>query len=109
MARKRFQDRNGISRSSQTDVPDNERPCRPCRPFHQLLLPDVKPDSLFLRYLGRDEKLARRYRSARVLEFAGPTGEWLRIRVAEDDRGRAETVARETQTPEGSVFLVRLD
>ena len=23
--------------------------------------PDVKPDSLFLRYLGRDEKLAKRY------------------------------------------------
>ena len=55
------------------------------------------------------ESLARRYQSARVLQFAGPTGEWLRIRVAEDDRRRAESLARETQTTEGAVFVVRLD
>ena len=55
------------------------------------------------------DKLARRYHTARVQQFAGPTGEWLRIRVAEDDRHRAESLARETQTPAGGVFLVRLD
>ena len=55
------------------------------------------------------DELARRYQSARVLQFAGPTGEWIRVRVADDDRSRAEQVARATATSEGAVFLVRLD
>ncbi len=55
------------------------------------------------------EKLARRYRTAKVQQFPGPTGEWLRIRVAEDDKSRAESLARETHTSEGGVFIVRLD
>ena len=55
------------------------------------------------------EKLARRYHTARVQQFAGPTGEWLRIRVAEDDKQRAEQLAAETRTTEGAVFVVRLD
>ena len=55
------------------------------------------------------EKLARRYHTAKVQQFAGPTGEWLRIRVAEDDKRRAEQLASETRTSEGAVFLVRLD
>jgi hypothetical protein len=29
--------------------------------------------------------------------------------VQNDDRKRAEEVARDTQTPEGAIFLVRLD
>jgi len=29
--------------------------------------------------------------------------------VLDDDRERAQTLARETETPEGAVFLVRLD
>ncbi|HYG99078.1 MAG TPA: septal ring lytic transglycosylase RlpA family protein [Terriglobales bacterium] len=55
------------------------------------------------------EKLTRRYRTARVLQFTGPTGDWLRIRVAEDDKKRAEEVAQSTTTSQGSIFLVRLD
>jgi peptidoglycan lytic transglycosylase len=55
------------------------------------------------------EKLMRRYHTAQVLEFAGPTGDWVRIRPAGDDKTRAEEVARETKTQEGAVFLVRLD
>ena len=55
------------------------------------------------------ERLARRYHTARVLQFTGPTGEWLRVRVADDDRHRAQQVAQETHTPQGTVFLVRLD
>ena len=55
------------------------------------------------------EKLARRYHTAKVQQFAGPTGEWLRIRVAEDDRHRAQQLANETRTSEGAVFVVRLD
>ncbi len=56
------------------------------------------------------DHLARRYHTARVHEFASPTGNWwLQVRVLEDDRQRAEEVARDTHTPEGAVFLVRLD
>lgn len=55
------------------------------------------------------DKLARRYHTAKVQQFAGPTGEWIRVRVAEDDKRRAEQLANETRTPEGAVFVVRLD
>jgi rare lipoprotein A len=56
------------------------------------------------------EKLIRRYRTAQVLEFRSPVGDyWVRVRVAEDDKRRAEEVARENSAPEGNVFLVRLD
>ncbi len=53
--------------------------------------------------------LLRRYRSANVLQFAGPTGEWVRVRVPQDEKSRAQEIARNTATPEGSIFLVRLD
>ena len=55
------------------------------------------------------ESLAKRYSVADVLEFAGPTGEWVRIRVPNDDRASAEEISRSITTPEGGVFLVRLD
>jgi peptidoglycan lytic transglycosylase len=55
------------------------------------------------------DKLTRRYHTARVQQFAGPTGEWIRIRVADDDKRRAEQLANETRTSEGAVFVVRLD
>ena len=55
-------------------------------------------------------KLARRYRTAKVLSFPSPTGDWwVRVRVLQDDRRRAQEVARDTHTPQGDVFLVRLD
>ncbi|HSK45389.1 MAG TPA: SPOR domain-containing protein [Candidatus Binatia bacterium] len=55
------------------------------------------------------EKLARRYRTAKVLQFTSPMGgDWLRIRVADDDKKRAQEVMRETHT-DASVYLVRLD
>ena len=31
------------------------------------------------------------------------------LRVRDDDRTRAEQVAHDTETPQGSIFLVRLD
>jgi hypothetical protein len=44
-----------------------------------------------------------------VLQFTSPMGgDWLRIRVAEDDKQRALEVMRETHT-DASVYLVRLD
>ena len=55
------------------------------------------------------QKLASRYHTAKVLQFSSPTGgDWIRVRVAEDDKKRAQEVIRETHT-EASVFLVRLD
>jgi rare lipoprotein A len=54
--------------------------------------------------------LSRRYHTAQVAIFASPTGDWwLRVRVLNDDRRRAEELASETATTEGKVFLVRLD
>jgi rare lipoprotein A len=54
--------------------------------------------------------LTRRYRTAKVQSFASPTGDWwIRVRVLDDDHKRAEQLAAETETPEGTVFLVRLD
>jgi rare lipoprotein A len=56
------------------------------------------------------EHLQRRYQTAKVVKFLSPVGVWwVRVRVADDDRQRATTLAQETETPEGSVFLVRLD
>lgn len=54
------------------------------------------------------EKLQARYHGAKVLQFTGPTGEWLRVRVSDDDKHRAESLAAETRVDEG-VFLVRMD
>jgi rare lipoprotein A len=54
--------------------------------------------------------LTRRYHTAKVLRFASPAGDWwIRIRVLDDDHERAKKLAAETKTPEGAVFLVRLD
>jgi rare lipoprotein A len=55
-------------------------------------------------------KLERRYHTAKVLQYAGPTNHWwVRVRVLDDDRRRAEELARDNQTPQGGVYLVRLD
>ncbi len=55
-------------------------------------------------------RLSRRYHTAKVQRFNSPVGDWwVRVRVQDDDRKRAEEVARDTQTPEGAIFLVRLD
>ncbi len=54
--------------------------------------------------------LTRRYRTAKVSSFPSPAGDWwIRIRVLNDDHARASQLAAETTTPEGAVFLVRLD
>jgi rare lipoprotein A len=56
------------------------------------------------------DHLTRRYRTAKVLRFASPAGDWwIRVRVADDDHDRAKKLAAETTTPEGAIFLVRLD
>jgi rare lipoprotein A len=56
------------------------------------------------------DHLERRYHTAKVQKFASPAGDWwVRVRVLDDDRERAQKLAAETATPEGAVFLVRLD
>lgn len=54
--------------------------------------------------------LSRRYHTAKVLTFNSPVGDWwVRVRVKDDLRARAEEVMRDEKTAEGRVFLVRLD
>ena len=56
------------------------------------------------------EHLQRRYQTAKVLKFPSPTGDWwVRVRVRDDDRQRAQDLVRETQIADAPVFLVRLD
>ena len=56
------------------------------------------------------DRLSRRYKTAKVLRFSSPVGDWwVRVRVLQDDRKRAEEIARDTHTSEGKIFLVRLD
>jgi rare lipoprotein A len=66
------------------------------------------PDEEEARKLS--DHLQRRYRTAKVLCFNSPAGDWwIRVRVLDDDRQRAHDLAAETETTEGAVFLVRLD
>ena len=66
------------------------------------------PDEEVARKLA--DHLERRYHTAKVLCFASPAGDWwVRVKVLDDDRARAQQLADETETPEGAVFLVRLD
>lgn len=55
------------------------------------------------------QEILERYPGAKVLKFAGPTGDWVRIRVQDDDREQAEAMSKDISTPEGGIFLVRLD
>jgi len=56
------------------------------------------------------DRLSRRYKTAKVLRFSSPVGDWwVRVRVLKDERKRAEEIARDTQTSEGKAFLVRPD
>jgi rare lipoprotein A len=54
--------------------------------------------------------LTRRYHTAKVLTFPSPAGDWwVRVRVKDDERERAEEVLHAEKTSEGGIFLVRLD
>jgi rare lipoprotein A len=59
--------------------------------------------------LHLQDKLEREYRTANVIEFSGPTGFWVRIRPANDDRMVAEEIERTLRPSEGEAWLVRLD
>jgi rare lipoprotein A len=56
------------------------------------------------------QHICRRYHTAKAVSFSSPMGNWwVSVRVRDDDRQRAEELARETHTPEGSIFIIRLD
>lgn len=66
---------------------------------------DEQSDAIKLK-----EKLQRRYHTAKVLQFPGPTGFWVRVKVLDDDKKRAQEVAQNiTAKVTGGIFLVRLD
>ena len=53
--------------------------------------------------------LQKKYSTANVIEFTGPTGHWVRIRPAHDDKQRAIEIAAKDKPAEGNAYLVRLD
>jgi len=55
--------------------------------------------------------LKRRYPSARVVEFAGPTGHWVRIDPAHQDRATAESILNSINLPDPNAlpYLIRLN
>ena len=56
------------------------------------------------------DHLSHRYQTAKVQCFSSPIGDWwVRVRVQDDNRKLAEEVVHNTQTSQGSIFLVRLD
>lgn len=55
------------------------------------------------------DHLTRKYSTAQVIEFTGPTGHWVRIRPENDDKGKAIAIAKELKPSEGYPYLVRLD
>jgi rare lipoprotein A len=55
------------------------------------------------------DQLTRKYHTANVIEFTGPTGHWVRIRPQGDDKTRAVEIARDLEPSEGEAYLVRLD
>jgi rare lipoprotein A len=56
-----------------------------------------------------EEHLQKKYATANVIEFTGPTGHWVRIRPMHDDKQRAIEIAAKDKPSEGNAYLVRLD
>lgn len=53
--------------------------------------------------------LKRRYQTARVIEFTGPTGHWVRINPADPDRSTSARIAESIHIPDAHPYLVRTD
>jgi rare lipoprotein A len=55
--------------------------------------------------------LARRYTTAKVIEFAGPTGHWVRINAQNPDKATASQIADTIHIPDPAAqpYLVRLN
>jgi rare lipoprotein A len=59
--------------------------------------------------LQLQDRLQHEYHGANVIEFQGPTGFWVRIRPANDDRTQAVAIEQSLEPAEGNAWLVRLD
>ena len=59
--------------------------------------------------LRMKEHLLRHNRTATVIEFKGPTGYWVRLRVPQDDKQQTIEVFERTDPTEGGMYMVRLD
>ncbi len=59
--------------------------------------------------LALQRSLQKRYTTANVIEFTGPTGHWVRIRPSGDDKTRAQEIEQSMQPEEGAAYLTRLD
>jgi rare lipoprotein A len=55
--------------------------------------------------------LARRYATAKVIEFAGPTGHWVRINPAKPDKATAAQISDSIHVPDPGAqpYIVRLN
>lgn len=59
--------------------------------------------------LKLEHHLQNKYRSASVIEFRGPTGDWVRIRPYDGNREIAMEIVHSVRPKQGAAFLVRLD
>jgi rare lipoprotein A len=56
------------------------------------------------------QHLIESFETSQVIQFPSPDGGyWVRVKVPQDDKKRAQAIARATHVDEGNVFLVRLD
>ncbi len=56
------------------------------------------------------EHLLESFETREVIQFPAPDGGyWVRVKVPQDDKKRAQEIAHATHVEEGNVFLVRLD
>jgi rare lipoprotein A len=53
--------------------------------------------------------LMRKYATAKVIEFAGPTGHWVRINPREPDKAHATEVAEGIHVPDAEPYVIRTD
>lgn len=51
--------------------------------------------------------LMLRYKTAKVTEFTGPTGHWVRINPMQPDRATAESIAASIHLPDAEPYLIR--
>ncbi len=51
--------------------------------------------------------LLQRYKTAKVIEFAGPTGHWVRINPAQPDHTTASRIAESIHLPDAEPYLIR--
>jgi rare lipoprotein A len=69
--------------------------------------PNADPDGKWCVQIGTD--LTRRYASAKVIEFQGPTGFWVRINPIPADHTSATRIANSIHIPDAEPYLVRLN